>query len=213
MKTKKIIALGLTLAMAFTLAGCGSAFDSTSSKIAKVLDKAKYEKIDEKDYDEDEMEDAMEDGCYVTLKDEKNIKSLAESFDFKKKDVKSAFAAAKMDRDEGTLIAMVYDFVDKDKAEKFYDSMVEELEDENDGAEELGEADYDTNEGDNFYQFAYVLDNEDWEIYMATYEDVRIDGTTVSVITVMVTDEDSDMIEELDDICDALKIDKLTELV
>lgn len=211
MKTKKIIALGLTFAMAFALTACGSAFNSTTSKISKVLDKAKYEKIDEKDYDEDEMEDAMEDGCYVTLKDEKNIKDFASSFDFKKKDVKSAFAAAKMDEDSGVLMAMVLEFTDKDKAQKFFDNSVEELEDEVSDSEENG-FDCETNEDDNFFQFAQVYENKDWDAYMASYEDVRIDGTTVSVITVTVSDEDSDLIEEMDSICEALKIDSLSEL-
>lgn len=211
MKTKKIIALGLTAAMAFTLAGCGSAFKSTSNKIAKALDDADYEKIEEDDYDEDDMEDYAKDGFYVTLTDEDNIEDLADSFDFDEDDVKSVFAACKMDKD-GVLMAMVYEFSDKDAAQDFYDDMVDEAEDEVDDAEEW-DAEVETNEDDDFFQYASVMDDKDWDIYLATYEDVRINGTTVSVITVMAESKKADILDEMDSICEALKIDSLSELI
>lgn len=214
MKTNKIIALGLTLAMAFTLSACGSAFNSTTGKIAKVLDKAKYEKIDEKDYDDDDMEDYAEDGFYVTLKDSKNLKSLAKSFDFDKDDVKAVFAGAKMD-DGNMIMTMVYEFNDKDTAEDFYDDMVDELKDEVKDFKEEDDDDskVETNKGDNFYQFGYQFDWSDWDIYMESYADVRIDGTTVTVITVTASEKKADVIDDLNDICEALKIDSPADLI
>lgn len=200
MKTKKLIALGLTLAMAFTLAGCGSA----SSKIAKACDKQDFVKVDEKDFDPDDFEDDYEDdfesGVYITLKDSDNFEDLADSLDIDEDDIKSVFVAMKENK-KGTLIVYSIEFSDKDTAEDYFDDQVDELE------ESADILDAETDDDDNYFKAAVEFD--DAKMFMA----VELDGSTVTMFTVSAESKKADVLEDMDAIFDAIGSESPSELL
>ncbi|MCQ2467125.1 MAG: hypothetical protein MJ166_06360 [Clostridia bacterium] len=207
MKTKKIIVLALTVAMAFIIAGCGS----TTNKIDKVFHASDYEKIEEKDFKLSDMSHIAERGYYLTLTYEDNIEDLADSYSFDEDGVKSVLVGWNKGPNY-TLDVKVFEFHNKDVTKDFYNHVTILFEHSINTWEAEG-IEVESDEGDNFFQYALEFEDEASDHKASSYHALVIDDTTVSIIYVYDGDEDSDVVDDLDSICDALKIDSPTNLI
>lgn len=177
MKIKKYVAVILTAAMAFSLAGCAK---GGAKKYEKALEELEFETIDE--WDEDDFVDEMEDGIYYSTKDEKEVKKICKVVPIQKvkaKNVSSVFIAGKYDdKTYGSFSVYSVTFKNKDDAQKAYDKTVDMLEDRLDGWKDWYDKDqYDSDDGDDFYAIARV------ESSGTFIEVIMDDSKTVTYIT------------------------------
>ncbi len=154
---KKVVAAGLVLSMAMSMAGCMGGGKLAPSKLAAAAKKNGCELIKDPDDFEDEMEeDEVEDGIYITVEgsDLKDIlKDNSFTGDVYDKSIKTATVVyfAGDDGDTGAFI-MCFTFSSKKDAEDYYEDMLDTLEDHED---RCADSDSDDGEEKGITYYAY----------------------------------------------------------
>lgn len=196
MKTKKLLALGISAAMLLSLAGCGS---SSAKKYSKALDKIGFEEI--KGDELDDFEDYQEDGFYASTTNPDDIEDFCKATDMMDEDDVSSLLVAMRSSDAGDIFMfMSVDFKDEDAASDFMDDMITmfgEDEASNEGMSDYVTLEYDKK--DDSYQLAYIFDASEYDVYMEEYMDIQVSGKSVTVFVVLTMSADaSDYIDDME---------------
>ncbi|MCQ2527679.1 MAG: hypothetical protein MJ108_01015 [Saccharofermentans sp.] len=184
MKTKKITAVVLASVMMLSLAGCST---TTNNKYAKALDAIGYEHVKSDKDIEDRMDEATEDGFYLSTSKKADIESFCDGFTYiDADDCKSLTAGMKMTEDGSELIVLSVTFKDADAAEDFMDEMKDEFGGMGEVYGGFSGVDYADDEDDDYFKLALKSDDYDMEMYI----DITIDGKVVNMVMVMASGED-----------------------
>ena len=211
MKTKRITALFLIASMTFSIASCSK---GKGEDFAGILEDMGYEQLDE--YDEDDIEDEMEDGFFLITEDRKDIgdildiEGLGDIMDIKARDLSSAFLGARL-CDGGMYQVYQFDFEDADTAEEAFENMADN---QLDGAEEArsyyDRDHFNYDEGDDYFTYAFSSSS-------IKYGDIWLDGNVINFIygkfyyTNDAYDDFVDLFEAIDrDLPEELIKDRLT---
>lgn len=212
MKLKKIAALALSVVMVASLAGCSSAFKKKTSKYEKALKNLDYEKLEDEDLEEDEIMEDAEDGIYATTSDEDSIESFCDGFDyFDPDDAKSLLVGMKTDENGNSFVVLVVEFNDKDDAEDFFDDMKDEFSSLGDNLSD--DEDFEELDEDDVYQVAYQYEDSDWDIFMAVYIDVELDGNVATLVMCTAFEEGADVLDDCEDFYKDIDVDSPADLL
>ena len=204
MKSKKLISAILAGAMALSIAGCSS----TSKKYEKALKDLDYEVMEE--FDQDDVEDDIEDGLILTTKDEKDIKKICKDSyldGVKAKNVASIFFGGRVE-DGSMFVVYSITFKDKDSAAKTFDNFIEGLEDQEDRFKDWYGKDAVKSDSDDDY-FAMALEEYSDFNY---YEIFMDDSKTITMVIAVITDDD-DIYDEYQDFYEAIDRDCPVDLL
>lgn len=187
MKTKKFTAVLLSAVMVLSLAGCSNILSKTDNKYGKALDSIGYEHVKSDKDIEDRMDEALENGYYVSTSKKADIESFCDGLGFfDADDCKSLTAGMKQLDGQSEFIVLSVEFKDTKSAEEFLDEMKDQFAGQGDVYGGIDGVDYADDEGDEYFKMALKSDDYDMEMYI----DIVADGKNVNMVMLMGSGED-----------------------